>query len=364
MPQRAYRFRFYPNAIQRGMLARMFGTGRWVWNRCLSWRTTAYRQDGESLTGVDFSRELTFLKTLESYAWLREVPATIATQALRDQDRAFRAFFRGDAGYPRTKSRRGPQSVRLQLDQRVVAGNYRAGELLRLPGLGTCRLSWSRKPQGTPKMVTVRRDAAGRYWVSMAIEESIETLAPAPTSIGIDLGTTHLATLSTGERLENPRHLNRHAEQLQRLQQRLARQCKGSNRRAATQQRIARLHARIADCRREHLHRLTTRLIRDNQTICLEDLNTRGMSASARGTRACPGKRVRQKAGLNRSLLDAAFGEFARQLAYKAEWYGRTLVQVGRFYPSSKTCSGLWPPPGGTAPVGAPLALPGLWRRA
>ncbi len=272
MPQRAYRFRFYPNATQRGTLARMFGTGRWVWNQCLSWRTTAYRQDGESLTGVDFSRGLTFLKTLEPYAWLREVPATIATQALRDQDRAFRAFFRGDAGYPRPKYRRGPQSLRLQLDQRVVAGNYRAGELLRLPGLGACKLSWSRKPQGTPKMVTVRRDAAGRYWVSMAIEETIEALAPAPTSIGIDLGTTRLATLSTGERLDNPRHLRRHAEHLTRLQQRLARQCKGSKRRAATQQRIARLHARIADCRREHLHRLTTRLIRDNQTICLEDL--------------------------------------------------------------------------------------------
>ena len=106
----------------------------------------------------------------------------------------------------------------------------------------------------------------------MAIEETIEALAPAPTSIGIDLGTTHLATLSTGERLDNPRHLRRHAEHLTRLQQRLARQCKGSKRRAATQQRIARLHARIADCWREYLHRLTTRLIRDNQTICLEDL--------------------------------------------------------------------------------------------
>ena len=268
MPKRAYRFRFYPNAIQRRMLARMFGTGRWVWNQCLSWRTTAYRQDGESLTGLDFSRELTFLKTLESYAWLREVPATIATQALRDQDRAFRAFLRGDARYPRYMSRRGPQSVRLQLDQRVVAGNYRAGELLRLPGLGACKLSWSRKPQGTPKMVTVRRDAAGRYWVSMAIEETIEALAPAPTSIGIDLGTTRLATLSTGERLDNPRHLRRHAEHQARLQQRLARQCKGSKRRAATQQRIA------------------------------------------------------------------------RQLAYKAEWYGRTLVKVDQFYPSSKICSG------------------------
>jgi len=229
--------------------------------------------------------------------------------------------------------------VRLQLDQRVVMNHYRAGDLLRIPGLGPCKLRWSRKPLGVPKMVTLRRDAAGRYWVSMAIEEALPAPPASSQTVGIDLGTHHLAVLSTGEALDNPRHGNRYAERLHRLQRRLARQCPGSHRGAVTKQRIARLHARIADCRREHLHCLTTRRIRDNQTICLEDLHKRGMSASARGTPDRPGKRVRQKAGLNRSLLDAAFGAFARQLEYKAAWYGRTLIKVDRFYPSSKTCS-------------------------
>ena len=207
MPLRAYRFHFYPKPEQRQALARMFGTARWVWNQCLAWRSDLYRSCEEFFTGVDFSRELTFLKTLEPYAWLREVPATVTTQSLRDRDRAFRAFFRGDARYPRYKSRRGPQSVRMQLDQRVVMDHYRAGELLKLPGLGPCKLRWSRKPQGVPEMVTLRLDAAGRCWVSMAIEEETPPPPAASAGIGIDLGTGHLAVLSSGEKLDNPRHL-------------------------------------------------------------------------------------------------------------------------------------------------------------
>ncbi|PLY12445.1 MAG: transposase [Sedimenticola sp.] len=342
MPLRAYKFRFYPNTAQRETLSQMFGTGRWVWNKALAWRSDCYKALGESVSGVDFSRELTFLKKLDSYAWLKQVPVTIGVQTLRDQDRAFTAFFKGTASYPRFKRRGGAQSIRLQFDQRVVARHYRGGELLKIPGFGPCKIRWSRKPHGIPKMVTVRCDSAGRYWVSMAIDEPIAP-RPAPgaikRTIGVDLGTTHLAVLSTGVKIDNPRHLLRYRVQLHKQQQRLARQQKGSNRREQIRRRIAQTHARITDCRREALHRFTTTLINDNQVIIVENLNVDGMGRSAKGTRETPGRMVKQKAGLNRSIRDAAFAELVRQLEYKADWYGRTLLKVDRFFPSSKTCS-------------------------
>ena len=141
MTLRAYRFRCYPTPTQEARLRQYFGAARWVWNKALDWRGHLYQALGESVTGVDFSRELTALKRLAPYAWLETVPSTLLTQSLRDQDKAFRAFFRGDARYPRFKARRGRQSIRFPLDQRVVAGNYRAGQRLKLPGLGPLRLT-------------------------------------------------------------------------------------------------------------------------------------------------------------------------------------------------------------------------------
>ena len=209
-----------------------------------------------------------------------------------------------------------------------------------LPGLGAVKLRGRALPAAAPKLVTVSRDTAGRYWASFAVEEAIAAPPPAPRpSVGLDLGIAHLATLSTGEALENPRHLPARLASLERLQQRLARQCRGSARRTRTRARIARLQARIADCRREHLHRLSHRLVHENQVIAVEDLNAEGMGRSARGTRDAPGRNVRAKAELNRSVKDAAFGELRRQLQYKAVWYGRTVVVIDRWFPSSKRCS-------------------------
>jgi putative transposase len=340
MRQRAYKFRFYPTGEQQRKLRQYFGTARWVWNSSLAWRSDLYKTFGESVTGVDFSRELTFLKSLEPFSWVKDVPSSIATQALRDQDKAFKGFFKSGHGYPKFRSRRRGQSIRLQLDQRIITRHYRAGELLKIPGLGPVKIRWTRMPTGTPKMVTVSQDGAGRYWVCFMVEERVDTLPITGKTVGVDLGTTHMVILSDGTKFDNPRHLAKYREQMTRLQQRLARQQKTSNRRRKTQQRMARLHARIADSRREHLHRVTRRIINESQVICVEDLNVKGMTASAKGDSENPGKRVKQKAGLNRSLLDVAFGELVRQLEYKAAWYGRTVVKVDRFFPSSKTCSG------------------------
>lgn len=337
---RAYKLRLYPTGTQERALARWFGHGRWVWNWALEARRKAYARRGETLTSVDLSRILTRIKG-GARSWLAEVPASCLAQKLRDLDAAYRNVFAGRARAPRLKSRRGPQRARVEFDQRH-AGKVRAwleGRLV-LPGLGRVKLRGRYLPAAMPKLVTVSLDAAGRYWVSFAVEETFAAIAPAPCpSIGVDVGVAHLAVLSTGEAVENPRSLARHLAQLGRLSQRLARQCRGSHRRRRTLARIARLHARIADCRREHLHRLSHRLVSENQVIAIEDLNAEGMGRSARGTRECPGRNVRAKSGLNRSVRDAAFGELRRQLTYKADWYGRSVVAVDRFFPSSKRCS-------------------------
>ena len=187
--------------------------------------------------------------------------------------------------------------------------------------------------------VTVKRDPAGRYWVSFSVEESPCT-APQPVrfTCGVDVGARRLATLDDGTTFDNPRSLARYARHLKRLQQRLARQRKGSNRRAVTRRCIARLHARVADSRREALHRVTTRIVHEHQVICVETLGVKAMTASAGGTKTHPGTGVKAKSRLNRSLLDASMGELLRQLEYKSDWYGRTFVAVDPDFPSSALC--------------------------
>ena len=208
-----------------------------------------------------------------------------------------------------------------------------------MPALGELKLRGRALPRVMPKMVTVQRDAVGRYWVSFGVDE-LPAPAPVPKrySCGVDAGARRLATLSDGMTFANPRNLARYAGLLKRQQQRLARQRKGSNRRARTRLRIARLHARVADCRREQLHRVSARIVHEHQVICAETLAVKSMTASAAGTKANPGTGVKVKSGLNRALLDASMGELLRQLEYKAAWYGRTFVKVDRAFPSSGLC--------------------------
>ena len=189
--ERAYRLRIYPTKDQLKVLPSYFGTARWVWNACLRWRSHWYKQFNESVTGIDFSRELTWLKKLESYKWLIAVPATISSQVLRDQDKAFAHFFAKRAKYPKRKKLTSSQSIRFQLDQRVVGNYFITGKLFKLPGLGAIDVRWSRIPTGIPKMVTLTRDTVGRYFISFICEKIIESLSETDQSIGIDLGIGH-----------------------------------------------------------------------------------------------------------------------------------------------------------------------------
>ena len=315
---RSYRLRVYPNGGQRRLLDRWFGATRWLWNTALEIRSEAYRSCGLSLTGIDLSRWLTRWKRTTGHEWLAEVPATALTQCLRDQDRAFSRFFGGNARYPRFKAKRGRQSLRFQ----DVGVSWRSG-VLRLPKLGVLKLAEELPEVGRPAMVTLSRDAKGAYYVSFCAEVPRTSRPGMGDLVGVDLGLTHLATLSTGEKIPNPRHYQRRLRYLRQQQRCLARRQKGSHRREKQRVRVARAHARVREARQYALHTLTTRLVREFDVIAIEDLNVKGL-ARGRGARA---------------IQDAAFGELRRQLRYKSEWYGKLLLEVDRWYASSKHCS-------------------------
>jgi len=322
---RAYRLRFYPNAAQRQQLAVDFGCARWVWNAALDARGLAYRALGRSENHVSLGKAITELKQDPDYAWLKDANSTVLTQTLLDQDKAFQNFFEDRAEYPQFKKKQGPQSVRYQLDQRHIGRTFNAESgLLKLPKLGALKLRWSRAVEGTPKMVTVSRDACGRYFVAFGCEVEIQPLPPRLNSIGVDVGVKDVVVTSDGFKSGAPKYTYRYARRLKLAQRRLKRKRRGSNRYQKQQQRIARIHVRIADSRRDFLHQTSTKLVNENQVICLEDLNIKGM--------------LRNRC-LSKAVADSGLSELRRQIEYKAQWYGRDIVVIDRWAPSSKTCS-------------------------
>lgn len=314
-----YRFRFYPTDAQREHLGRVFGSCRYVWNWALRMRTDAYFKDGKSISYVESSARLTALKRQPDHAWLGETSSVPPQQALRHLQTAFVNFFEKRAAYPRFKRKDGKQAAEYTRSAFKWDGAH-----LDLAGLGRLKVRWSRQFTSAPTTVTVTLDPADRYHVTLVLDEAPEKLPAVHKAVGIDLGVSRLATLSTGERIENPRHLDRVEKQLAQAQRDLCRKKKGSNRRADQKLRVARLHARVADARCDFLSKLTTDLVRRFDVIAIEDLNVRGMTKNH---------------SLARSISDASLGMFRRMLEYKCEWYGRELRLVDRFYPSSKRCS-------------------------
>jgi len=315
---RSYRIRAYPNGAQRRLLDRWYGAIRWLWNTALEIRSEAYRECGLTLTGNDLSSWLTSWKRTAGHEWLAEVPATCLTQCLRDQDTAFRNFFAGRTRYTRFKRKNSGGSVRFQ----GVGRAWERGQL-SLPKLGALKLAESVPKVERPDMVTLSRDAVGRYHVSFCAQVRTELLPIRQRSVGVDVGLTHLATLSTGEKIANPKRYHAHLRYLRQQQRCLARRQKGSRRREKQRLRVARVHARVRQERQCALHRLTTRLVQEFDLIAIEDLSVKGL---ARGLHA-------------RAIHDVAFSEICRQLTYKCSWYGKILVEVDRWFPSSKRCS-------------------------
>lgn len=326
--QLRYSFRLYPNGPQRLALARAFGCARVVYNDALRARETA-RAAGEPFpkTG-DLSKLLiTKAKKTDERAWLGEVSAVVLQQSLRDLDAAYRHFFDGlkgkrpRMGAPRFKSRKDTrQAVRFTAN---AGWKITTGGDLSLPKIGDVRVKWSRNLPSAPSTVTVIKEAADRYFASFVVEASPETLLENEQVVGIDLGLGHFAVLSDGTKIEAPRFLRRAEKKLKKTQQNFSRKAKGSNNRGKARSKVARAHAQVADARREFHHQLSTKLIRENQAVAVEDLAVKGLARTR----------------LAKSVHDAGWSAFVAMLEYKAAKHGRSFHRIGRFEPTSQVCS-------------------------
>lgn len=319
--KRAYRFRFYPTPEQEQILARTFGCARFAYNYMLRLRTDAWMQRQERIGYHETSAALTALKKQPEYAWLNEVSSVPVQQALRHLQTAFTNFFAKRARYPQFKRKDGPQSA-----EYTTSAFKWDGRSLKLAKMSEpLAVRWSRQIPKAAKVttVTVSKDSAGRYFVSLLCDDVVAKKPAVDCKIGVDLGLTHFAILSTGEKIAAPNTFRKNEAKLAKLQRRLAKKTKGSNRRRKAKLKVAKLHAKIADSRRDFLHKLSTRLINENQVIAVESLSVSNMQKNR-----C----------LSKSIADASWSEFLRQLEYKARWYGRELIGIDRWYPSSKRC--------------------------
>lgn len=318
MEQR-WTYRCYPTPEQEQILARTFGCVRYVYNWGLVARSKAFK-DGQRMSYAQSDAALTLLKRQPETVWLNEVHSVPLQQALRDLQTAYSNFFAKRAAYPSFKKKIGRATAR------YTRSGFRLtdGRRLSIGKLGVLRIRWDRNLPSDPSTVTIIREATGRYYVSFVVRVEVEPKPMTGLQVGIDFGVSRLATLSTGENIANPKHLHRRSRRLAFLQRNLARKQKGSKRRALAKRAVARCHEKIGNSRKDALNKLTTRLVTEFDVIHIEDLNLRGMVKNH---------------SLARSLSDAGIGIAVQMLEAKAEMYGKTVIRVDRFFPSSKMCS-------------------------
>lgn len=320
--KRAFKYRFYPTDEQAAELSRTFGCVRLIYNKALEERTRAWYGEQRRVSYVQSSAALTEWKKADELAFLTEVSSVPLQQSLRHLQTAFGNFFAKRAKYPRFKSRK---KSRASAEYTRSGFKFRDGQLTLAKMSAPLDIRWSRPlPEGAvPTTVTVSRDSAGRWFVSMLCDDLIPPAPATTNAVGIDAGITSLVTLSTGEKITNPRHERRDRARLAKAQRELSRKAKGSANRGKARVKVAKVYARITDRRRDHLHKLTTRLVRENQTVVIEDLTVRNMVKNH---------------SLARAISDAAWREMRTMLEYKCAWYGRDLVVIDRWFPSSKLC--------------------------
>ena len=327
--QLRYRYRLYPSPGQERALARAFGCARVVFNDALAARRDAHAAGLPYLADAELSARLTAAKKTPERVWLGSVSSVVLQQALADLNTAYRNFFASLRG-ERKGRKVAPPRFRSRKDRRQVIrftanAHFRvtASGKLRLPKIGDVPVRWSRALPAAPSSVTVIRDAAGRYFASFVVETSPEPLPEVAAETGIDLGLTHFAVLSDGRKVTSPKFLRRAERKLRKAQKALSRKAKGGRNRSKARARVARVHAKVADSRRDWLHKESTRIVRENQAVYVEDLCVRGLA----------------RTWLAKSVHDASWSASTAMLEYKARKHGRTFARTGRFEPTSQVCS-------------------------
>jgi putative transposase len=319
--QKAYRYRFYPTTEQESLLRRTMGCARLVYNKALAARTEAWYERQERIDFVKTSFMLTSWKKQEDLDFLNEVSSVPLQQGLRNLQKAFTNFWAGRAKYPNFKKKHNGGSAEFT----KAAFRWKDGQVFLAKCIEALPIRWSRDfPSGCePSIITIQLEASGRWFASLLVDTDIGQLPKSDRSIGLDVGITSLIATSNGDKIANPKHFKQLRKKLKRVQKALSRKQKGSNNRHKARLKVALVHAQITDARKDFLHKLTTQLVRKNQTIVVEDLAIKNMVKNHK---------------LALAISDASWGELIRQLAYKCEWYGRELVKIDRWFPSSKRC--------------------------
>ena len=318
MINKTYKFRLFPTKEQEVLLNQHFGHSRWVYNHFLNERKEQYQADKKSDNYYKQAATLTKLKKEEDTKWLKEVNSQTLQFALRSLDTAYLNFFRGNAQFPKFKSRKHKNTFTIPqfgtlTDNKIHIPKFKDGIKVKL----------HREVKGKIGKMSITKTPTGKYYVSIFTEQEVEELPKTNKQVGIDLGLKDFVITSDNKKYKNNRYTKKYAKQLKKAQQHLSRKQKGSNGFEKQKLKVAKIHEKIASCRLDTLHKVSKKLVETYDLISVEDLNIKGMIKNHK---------------LSKHIADASWGNFVTLLQYKCDWYGKELVKVNRFYPSSKTC--------------------------
>ena len=328
---KAFKYRLYPNKEQQVLINKHFGASRYIYNFALNLNIKLFEEEGKSLNRFTLQKFIPALKQKEETSWLNEINSQSLQATLIDVDSAYKKFFREKKGFPKFKSKHNSNqsfaipyspTTRIDFDSKLIT----------IPKIKNIKFDAHRKFEFDIKSCTISKTSTGKYFISILVDDGIE-LPNKPkvtdeTTIGIDLGIKDFATLSNGTKIDNPKHLKNKLKALKRSQRNLSRKKKGSANRQKAKVKLAKIHEQVANSRRDYQHKVSTSLVRDNQTntFVMEDLSIRSMLKS-------------NKKKLNQLISDASWYQFITMMKYKCDWYGKNFIQIGRYEPSSKMCN-------------------------